>query len=356
MSREKILQLIRIRGPIVPSQLVKDIGKESYIVSAMLSELVANDALIVSSLKFGGSPLYYIPGQESKLQQFSDKLNEKERRAYSLLKEKKVLQDKALDPVTRVALRSLKDFAFPLSVTSNGATELFWKWYLVSDAEASELIKQELGLVPPPAEPQPVPVQLPQPAPVREKVAASEAASRPVEERPRRVERLEAPQQVRSKPAEVKRPEPAVIEKKPESRIEKPRKERAPEQRPLPVAVETPALEYEEDIQDAFLDEVQSFFKSKNIIMIKKEVVKKNSELDLIVEIPVSVGRLTYYCKCKKKKKVSDSDLSSAYVQSQFRKLPVLFVTNGDLTKRATEMLGKEFKSITFVKMGPTSV
>ena len=74
-------------------------------------------------------------------------------------------------------------------------------------------------------------------------------------------------------------------------------------------------------------------------------------DLDLIVEVPSAVGSLTYYCKAKNKKRISDSDLSSAFVQGQLKKLPVLFLTKGELTKKAREMLSKEFKNIKIKKI-----
>jgi len=64
-----------------------------------------------------------------------------------------------------------------------------------------------------------------------------------------------------------------------------------------------------------------------------------------------SVGYLRYYCKAKAKKRVNDGDLSSAYVQGHLRKLPVLFLSYGEPTKRAKEMLGKEFRNILFKKI-----
>ena len=44
------------------------------------------------------------------------------------LRVKKVLRDISLEPVMRVALRELKDFAIPLNVKINGNSEVFWKF------------------------------------------------------------------------------------------------------------------------------------------------------------------------------------------------------------------------------------
>ena len=62
--------------------------------------------------------------------------------------------------------------------------------------------------------------------------------------------------------------------------------------------------------------------------------------------MPSVVGEVDYYCKARKKKRINDGDLSSAYVQGHVKKLPVLFLTTGELTKKAKEMLGKEFQNM----------
>ena len=89
VPREQILQLIRMKGPVIPSDISKQIGQNLMMTSAMLSELSSKKQLIVSNLKVGGTPMYYIPGQEAKLQDFANKLGTHERAAYELIREKK---------------------------------------------------------------------------------------------------------------------------------------------------------------------------------------------------------------------------------------------------------------------------
>src|SRR3989338_4968630 len=118
-NHDKICELIRNTGPILPLQAAKLINSDTIIASAHLSDLVATKRLKISHVKVGGSPVYYLPGQEPSLQNFTNQLNEKEKRAYELLREKKILQDTELEPLFRVALRNLKDFAVPLTVKEN---------------------------------------------------------------------------------------------------------------------------------------------------------------------------------------------------------------------------------------------
>ena len=142
--RDRILELMKAKGPVIPSNIAKEINSNILMSSALLSELSSKGKVKISSLKVGGTPLYYLPGQEPSLQNFSNNLHEKERKAFDLLKEKKILRDNNLEPVVRVALREIKDFAVPLHVTHNNGTEIFWKWYLLGKDETESLAKELL--------------------------------------------------------------------------------------------------------------------------------------------------------------------------------------------------------------------
>ena len=143
---DRVKQLVRMRGPVIPSQISKEIGTNILMASAILSELASKNDVKISSVKFGGTPLYYVPGQEPKLQNYLTSLAQKEREAFEQLKSNGVLSDTSLDPATRVALRQIKDFAKPLDVSINGEAYLFWKWYLLANEEAEVHIKKIMGL------------------------------------------------------------------------------------------------------------------------------------------------------------------------------------------------------------------
>jgi len=300
-NREIIMQTIRMNGPVIPAQIAKVIGTDIMIASAMLSELVSNNILKISNIKFGSTPLYYLPGQESRLQDFAKNLHEKDKKAYDLLMQKKILRDKTAEPIVRVALRSIKDFAVPLQVKINDNVEIFWKWYLITNEEAARIIKETVEFNKPKEDIKPV----------QETIAGKEQ-EKPGEER-----------------KEIKREE---------------LKENLPEKEEKKKFVDKTA-------EDKFLNEVKRFFEKNSIKLIEETIVKKNLDLDMIIDVPSAVGSLTYYCKAKNKKRIGDSDLSSAFVQGQLKKLPVLFLTKGELTKKANEMLSKEFKNIKIKKI-----
>ncbi len=103
--------------------------------------------------------------------------------------------------------------------------------------------------------------------------------------------------------------------------------------------------------RDEFLERVTEFCQANNIVIEESEITRKNKEVDMVVSLPTPVGEIRYFCRAKDKKKCNDGDLSSAYLKGQSKVLPTLFLTTGDLTKRAQEMVGNEFKQMVVRKI-----
>ena len=144
-TNERILAIVKEKGPVLPVQVSREINDSILMTSARLSELLSTKQIKISNLKIGSSPLYYFPGQESKLRNFVDNLQGMERKAYDLLEQNKILRDHEQEPAVRVAVRQIKDFAIPLQVNYENKTEIFWKWYLIDNKEAESLIKNILS-------------------------------------------------------------------------------------------------------------------------------------------------------------------------------------------------------------------
>ena len=141
--REQILALAQTQ-PLLPNTVAKALNTNSILAGAMLSEMCSKGLLKTSSLKVGGSPLYLIPGKEEQLLNHIQNLNEKDRKTVLRLQEEKVIRETETDPLTRVSLATVKDFAKPLTVSYEGKEETFWKWFTLSDKEAEEHIRQKL--------------------------------------------------------------------------------------------------------------------------------------------------------------------------------------------------------------------
>ncbi len=91
---------------------------------------------------------------------------------------------------------------------------------------------------------------------------------------------------------------------------------------------------------DEFSERIASFFSANGIAIKEQNIIKKNSEAEYVILIPSVFGLLEYYCRAKNKKKLTDADISSAFVQGGFRKLPVILLSPGELNKKGAEVLG----------------
>lgn len=139
-KKRKILEIIKQRGPSLPIHVARSTELSILFASAILSEMVSNKILNVSNLKVGGSPLYFLPGQEKQLENFYTYLPGKEKEAFLLIKKHNLLEDEKLQPALRVAIRSIKDFAVPLSVKTEYGEKIFWYFHSLPKEEATKKI------------------------------------------------------------------------------------------------------------------------------------------------------------------------------------------------------------------------
>ena len=280
----KVIEYIRMRGPVIPVQISKQIGSNILFAGAVLSELLASGKIKISTAKIGGSPVYYMPGQESRLTMLYNYLNQREKNAYDLLNKDKILRDRALQPVERVALREIKDFAYPLQVND----ELFWRWYLVSEEEAKTLIN-------PVIEKEQQVIEIPRV--IQEQVQVKE-------------EKLEIVEEIK--------PEVEIQERlQPEIKVEIKKDEKIKERKRIG----------KEAKKEDFILMLKNYFNNKRVKIVEENIVKKGKEFDYIVEIPSHVGDVRFFLSAKDKKKINDADLSLCHNKSQLKKLPLMILT-----------------------------
>ncbi|MEK6862958.1 MAG: hypothetical protein AABW57_02225 [Nanoarchaeota archaeon] len=296
----KVLEYIRLRGPVIPVQISKQIGSNILFAGAVLSELLSNGKIRISHAKIGGSPVYYFPGQESRLSILYGHLHQREKHVYDLLRQNKTLKDRALQPVERVALREIKDFAYPLQVND----ELFWRWYLINEEEAKMLVNQLLEQEKPKQE--------------------------IVEEK-----KIEIQQEI--KPEIIIKPEIQIPEQtiQPILKIETKKEIKEKPESKKKIKRETKAKDF------ALM--LKNYFDEKQINIVEENIVKKGKEFDYIIEIPSKIGNIRMFLSAKDKKKLNDADLSLAHNKSQLKKLPLMILTNGELTKQAKEYINNNY-------------
>ncbi|MFH1210510.1 MAG: hypothetical protein V1645_01205 [archaeon] len=260
--RDDALNFVRSKGPVLPVHVGERFGFNSIIASAVLSDLVSNGLVKLSNTKIGGSPVYFVPGQEPKLQGLYKYLGEKPRKIYDMLRDSKVLRDKVLEPWQRVAVREIKDFSVMLRVNYSGNEEIFWKWYITSDEEAKGLIAEIIrGDVLPP-EPK-----------KEEKVVEK------VEEKPDPV------------PEPVKEVAKPVEEVKEEVEEDDPVEEVVKE---IPKFVDRSKKVKRQKSSIDFYQLVRNYFTDSRIKVLEENIVRRNTEFNFVVTIPSSVGPLRF--------------------------------------------------------------
>ena len=288
MDKEQILAIVRREGPILPAQISSEIKTSILFASAMLSALVDTGKVRLSHLKVGGSPLYYLGGQEEKLEGYIEKLNSKQQEAVKLLQQKKILQDTLLEPAIRVALRETGDFAKPVEVTLNAQKTYFWKWHTLSKEETEEKIRSCL--------------QQTDSSPEKE-------ARQTKQDQQSRKEAL-AKQEKQQLPVRTHREISSTTKRKP--RV------------------------------DSFFEHITKYFTSNNISIEEKIRSTKNKHHELIITVPGRFGKVRYYCMAKNKKKITEADVQAVFTQAQLKKLPGLLLTTGIADKKAAALLATD--------------
>jgi hypothetical protein len=339
MDKASVLDFVKNNGPVIPRDVSKKFGGDTFITGAILSQLVDGKELKISHAKIGGSPVYYCQNQEEKLNILYKFLPGKEKEAFDQLQANKIIRDVEAAPAIRVALRNIKDFAKPVDVIVGEDKEIFWKWYLTPNQEVELAIRQILS-----------------PGQKEEKKTNSQPKEEPKAQEPALIK--ETQKEPEKKEQIIQTPEnqemPKEQEKKEKIIIPQPKEEKTKsEQKPIKKEDKQETLKEEKAlaVKDSLLSRIIADFSKKRIEILETEIIRKNTELELIIKIPSSVGNLKYFCKVRDKKKSTDKDLSSVYVQGQMKKLPVLYVTTGDVTKKAIEMLDTEFKMISIMQL-----
>ncbi|MEK6920879.1 MAG: hypothetical protein AABX82_03270, partial [Nanoarchaeota archaeon] len=138
IDKQQVLSVVRMKGLVVPADLVREFHADTFIMGAVLSDLVHDKTIGITTVKIGGSPVYYPVENKEKLVDLYKYLNEKDKSTYVLLRDTKILLDTEQSPLVRFSLRNIKDYAKPIEVTAAGETKLFWKWYLATEQEVQE--------------------------------------------------------------------------------------------------------------------------------------------------------------------------------------------------------------------------
>ncbi|MBS3107964.1 hypothetical protein J4468_03535 [Candidatus Woesearchaeota archaeon] len=299
--KERIYQEVVRQGPVLPVKISKLLGGNLMFFSAYLSELVANQRIFLTHTKIGSSPLYYIKGQEHKLpEKLYEHLGGSMKEVFDLLKLNKVIRDADLPPRFHHAITELKDFAVPLDVTFNDNTERFWKWRFADEEAVKSLIS---------------------------KLLEKHSLKKP--EVKQELPKLESNETMQlKKESELKKSETqkSLVEKISEKKSEK-------------------------KISSEFMEQSLTFFQQKGIQVLDEDVIRKQSDIEFVISVPSAIGHVKFFVKAKNKKKITPGDLSLAYSKAQSKKLPLLYISTGEISKKTEDYIGKNFDGLKFKKI-----
>lgn len=321
LSKERILMSIKSRGPSLPIQIARDLGVSTLFAAAFLSDLKAEGKVNMSIMKVGSSPLYFISGQELELEKFIEHLNQREKEALALLKKEKVLEDEKQEPVVRVALRAIKDFAIDIRVNTDEGGKLFWKHFSISDDDFVRIVEERLG------------IRKPVPSIVVEKIAS------PVNEKINR-EKIETAEEKMETVSDK-------IEKKhgkntPAGKIHGKKMHAIQDDKDVQKGLDgtvVPVLKKMDKVVESELTKTISEYLLAKDVELRQTFVQKKKEFEGVVRIDSLFGKQELYLIVKDKKIVSDSDLLNALQKAQAKKMPALVMASGELNKKAKEYL-----------------
>lgn len=277
-KKARILEIIKEKGPSLPVQISREMGMSPILVSAIIAEMRDHDLLKLSSLKVGGSPLYFLKGQEEQLDNFAKFLPQKEKETFELLKKAQVLEDEKIMPAERVALRSMKDFAVPIKVSDLSGEKIFWHFHTFPEQEAMKKIHELLKF--------------------EKSVKATNLRTK------EKIEKIE--ENIGNAISD---------EGEPGKEIEK-RKAKKKD-------------------QIAFINKIKEYLESKNITI---EKINEGKDFSAVVSLNSDIGSLKFLAIAKNKKKPSITDILLTQQQVQQTGLPVLFLVN-ELPKQQTNSL-----------------
>jgi len=294
---EKVFEIVKSEGPILPVEVGKKLGIDSFVAHAYLMQLVEAKKIKASEEKIGNAFLYFVPGKEGAAKIRASELLKQNKKTTSTFKKSDSPASPDLAEKREAFAQRLREIQ-EREEREKRRVDIEKIKEQMQKEDFIERFKQAIT---------PFFIQ-------KEGVAKTELD---VEQRPEiKIEQEKEETQI----AEKK--EPKIKE---ESKVEAKPKEKKKKKAIFSSKVNAADLAIE------YLTERGAEILSKNI--------KKKKEAEFIVKIPSGIGPIKMFVKLKDKKTINEADLSLTYTQGQSKKLPVLFLTTGKLTKTAQNYL-----------------
>ena len=318
MDREQIIRFLRTKGPSVPNDIKKALGGDTLIFGAILSELVSRNQVKLTKVKKGASPFYFLPGQEPLIEKLIPFLNPKDQQTIQLIKQQKVIKEAEHSLFVRVSLRNIPDFAKEFMMQTKEGQYRFWRYYLVSEQEAVEILKEKYN-------PKPKLEEQKEEQKQKDEIIETHKENKTIktEIKPQHTKNT-----ITGRRLQIADSQPLTAD----------RRSLKTEQQSLTI---NPSLE-----KTPFYEEIINYFNKTNIEMLSEEQISKDREYSFTINIPSPIGKLKMYCRARNKKKLNEGDVAPALLKSKSQDLQCLFLTNGEFTKKSLQKMNKEYKGL----------
>jgi hypothetical protein len=332
--KKYIVDFIATNGPTLPITISKKIGKPLIITNAILSQLCEDGLLQKTSMQIGSSHIYFLRGQEQQLENFISYLKGSEKIAMERLKKEKVLQHEGLDLALKVALANMKDFAKVIKVRIGNEEKIFWKYFLVSNQEAEAIINERFKVAEQQQQPSSsTPLQLPTQLQPSTSTLQTSQAIKPQPPQPL----------IQEKPLQLQQQLIPEVQKEEEAREvwegEKEEKERGEEK--VEVEKAKKAEKRKERKKGKVVKKKATPEDFMSFINANFSSIRKISDTMYEASKEIVDEKIRFLVVIKAKERISDVDLILAMREGEERKMPVIVLTKGALTKKAKEIASK---------------
>ena len=304
IPKEAILAAIEKLGPCQPIDVRKELKLgDTFLIGALLSEMVADGTLGISKTRRGGSPFYFQLSKPETLEAISQYLNEKDRRTCAMLKEQRVMREDSQEPLVRVGLQSISDFSKRVEIDG----VVYWRHFLVDENEARNLVEST-------------------PKMSKSSSKSSEAqveAQKEIEAQKEQKDEKMKTEEKKEITAETKeaKPDAAVVEKKA-------KKPRAPRTKKTPVTQATLAPSSQNWlVHDTLYERVQKYATSVSGVVTNPTSIRPNSELTCVLTTEGPYGRLSVFLYALNKKKFGEKDVTRALLSARGQGMSLLVLS-----------------------------
>jgi len=314
--KEKILKYLLEKGPELPVHIAKHLAMNSIFASAFLSEMASEGMIKISDMKVGGSPVYYEPSTQALLERYFNSLGAKDKEACLLLKEKGILEDSSQPPVIRVALRGLKDFAFPFKKDEKS----FWRYFLFSEEEVKKMFEEK------PKIQEEVKPQMEEPK-SEEKQIIEKKAEQVIQQEDRRDKELEKiNEKLEEKRKELEKLTQEIESKSKEKSQIKPKIEK--------ISKKLKPLRKEKIIDETFLNEIKQVLEKRQMELVKIESFDKKQ-----VMAQIKTNGSEKLLVAFNKKKLENEEIIKISKLAAAKNMQYILMLKGEVSRKTSETI-----------------